>query len=563
MRSNRARSRTKRVAAFSTAAGLAVGGSFLGAGSAVASSHREAPLTSADPRIDNTDVYAFTSPDKASTVTLIANWAPFQEPNGGPNFYPWQDGAHYDLNIDNDGDAKADITYRWTFSTQDDRGNDTFLYANGPVTSLDDANLLYRQTYTVEKIVGGDESGAVTIGHGTAAPSNVGSATMPNYGKLRSSSFTTTDGGGRSFAGQADDPFFLDLRVFDLLYGGNLSKVGQDTLRGYNVNSIVFQVPKSELALGGDAGKNPVIGVWSTTSKQTLQLSAGSAEPTGEYVQVSRLGNPLVNEVVVPAGLKDAFNSISPDVDHTVTPVVDRVLSPELPKLINAIYKVKAPAEPRNDLFEIFLTGIAKGAPTAGDTAAPIQADLNSQILNQDADASAFVPSEMLRLNMAVAVAKKPNRLGVLAGDFQGFPNGRRLTDDVLDIAVQAVEGAAQSGKLVKALAAGDKVNGNDRKFGTKFPYLALPSTRAVTMYGTSSMTTSALAPAAPVGPAAPTGGGGATAPVADHSPLPSLTSDAVRVGAIGAAALLVGAGVTVQLRRRRPLAGTPGPVPA
>ncbi len=481
MHTARAGSRIWRFAAFTTAAGLAVGGSLIGAGSAQASSHREAPLIAGDPKVDNTDVYAFVAPNATSSVTLIANWIPFEEPAGGPNFYPFQGGAHYDINIDNDGDAGADVTYRWTFTDVDNRGTGTFLYNNGVVTSLSDPNLLFKQTYTLTRFTNADESNAVTIATGTAAPSYVGKASMPNYSKLRSSAITSVDGGGKTFAGQADDPFFLDLRVFDLLYGANLKESGHDTLKGYNVNTIALQVPKSDVAQSGNPAKNPVVGIWSSTEKQTMALTPGASTPTGDFVQVSRLGNPLVNEVVVPSGLKDAFNSITPDIDHTVTPVVNKVLDPELPGLLNLIYKLKAPATPRNDLFEIYLTGIAKNAPTAdGVTKPPIQADLNSQILNGDVDPATFVPSEMLRLNMGVAPAKKPNRLGVIGGDFQGFPNGRRLTDDVIDISIQAVEGAAQTGKLVKALAGGDGVNANDLAFGKTFPYVANPHYTAV-----------------------------------------------------------------------------------
>jgi hypothetical protein len=534
MHSARAGSRMWRLAAFSTAAGLAVGGSMIGAGSAQASSHREAPLIAGDPKVDNTDVYAFTSPDKSDTVTLIANWTPFEEPKGGPNFYPWQDGAHYDINIDNDGDAKSDITYRWVFTSVDTRGGNTFLYNNGAVTSLNDENLLFKQTYKLSKIVDGDEAKATVIASGTAAPSNAGSASMPDYAKLRAESLTAVDGGGKSFAGQADDPFFLDLRVFDLLYSPGLKGTGVDTLKGYNVNSIALQVPKSEVAQSGDSAKNPVIGVWSTTSKQTMTLAAGTATATGPFVQVSRLGNPLVNEVVVPVSLKDAFNGISPDIDHTVPAVVDRVLKPELPKLIEGIYGVKAPAEPRNDLFEIFLTGIAKKAPTADGSAAPIQADLNSQILNGDVDATKFVPSEMLRLNMGVAVTKKPSRLGVIGGDFQGFPNGRRLADDVLDIAVQAVEGAAQTGKIVAPLKLGDRVDKNDRAFGKTFPYLAQPRTLSVNRN---------MAPV-PVGTSLPKGGGWTS-----HL---GLNPAVLQVGSLALAMMLLGAGGLSAIRRRR-----------
>ncbi|NJC70785.1 DUF4331 domain-containing protein [Planosporangium thailandense] len=204
------------------------------------------------------------------------------------------------------------------------------------------------------------------------------------------------------------------------------------------------------------------------------------ANRDNDQVQVSRLGNPLVNEVVMPAGLKDAFNSLSPDKDAKIKEVIDRVLYPEIPKLIQGIYKIPAPPGPRQDLAEIFLTGITTKA------GGPIKADLNSQLNNTDVNANKFVASEELRLNMSVAPAKSPNRLGVLGGDLQGFPNGRRLTDDVIDIALQAMEGAAQSGKLVDALKDGDKVNANDRGFEHAFPYIAQPNTVSVNSHGAS-----------------------------------------------------------------------------
>jgi hypothetical protein len=256
--------------------------------------------------------------------------------------------------------------------------------------------------------------------------------------------------------------------VFDLLYGGDLSEVGQDTLAGYNVNTIALQVPFTDVALREDPKRNPVIGVWSTTERRAVRMANGQS--SGDWVQVSRLGQPLVNEVVVPTGLKDAFNSLTPDKDATIPAVVQRVTEPEVPKLIEAIYKVPAPPTPRNDLVEIFLTGIT----TKKD--GPIKADLNSQLNNMDVNPNQFQPSEMLRLNLSVPVAQNPERLGVLAGDLQGFPNGRRLTDDVVDIGLQALEGAAQAGKLVDAIAAGDKVDANDNQFGTAFPYVALPN---------------------------------------------------------------------------------------
>ena len=516
--------RTARRTAIGALAGVAalsvaVGG-FL-PGVAHASSHREAPLIAGDPKVDNTDTYAFVSPDNPNTVTLIANWTPFEEPNGGPNFYPFATGAHYDINIDNNGDAKPDITYRWQFRTQDTRGAKTFLYDNGPVTSLGDANLLFRQSYKLTEIRPGHKD-KVLIRNANVAPSFTGKASMPNYAALRSQAVTTA-GSAKSFAGQADDPFFLDLHVFDLLYGANLSESGHDTLSGYNVNTIALQVPKSAVALKGSVSRNPVVGVWSSTEKRSLKLTAGKATPSGPYVQVSRLGNPLVNEVVVPSNLKDAFNAIPPSVDHTVVPVVNRVKDPEVPKLISSIYGIPAPATPRKDLVEIFLTGISK------NSGGPIQADLNSQLLNKDVSAKKFVGAEELRLNLAVAPAASPNRLGVLAGDFQGFPNGRRLTDDVVDIELQALEGAAQSGVLVPALAGGDGVNVNDHAFGASFPYVALPNTGSVNAGG------------ADAGALPPIGGGGGRSPV-----LPALSG-------LAALAALAAAGVVVVTRRRHP----------
>jgi hypothetical protein len=470
----------------------------LGPATALASSHREAPLVAADPAIDNTDLYAFVSPDRPGYVTFVANWIPFEEPNGGPNFFPFATDAAYNIYVDSNGDAKPDATFRFTFNNIDKRGNNTFLYNNGPVTSVDDANLLFRQTYTLKSSFHGEPFKTRTS-NAPVAPSRVGPASMPDYGKLRQQATTTLPGGWKVYAGQADDPFFADLRVFDLLYGGNLSEVGQDTLAGYNVNTIALQVPFKDVALGGDAGRNPVIGVWTTTDRARVRVSGktGSAPTDGNRVQVSRLGNPLVNEVVVPAGLKDAFNSLSPDKDASVPQVVARVNDPEVPKLIQSIYGVPAPPAPRTDIAEIFLTGITTKA------GGPIKADLNSQLNNKDVSAKQFRPSEMLRLNLSVPPAAQPNRLGVLAGDNQGFPNGRRLTDDVLDIEVQALEGAAQTGQIVPALAAGDKVDANDNAFGAAFPYVGLPNVGSVNKGGGTGGSAAAQPPNPSTSPAA------------------------------------------------------------
>ncbi|MFD7431124.1 DUF4331 domain-containing protein [Streptomyces sp. NPDC059818] len=514
----------------------------LAPGISSASSHREAPLTSGDPKADNTDVYAFTSPDKPDTVTLVANWIPFQEPNGGPNFYPFANDARYNIKIDGNGDGKPDTTYTWKFTDHIRDDANQFLYNTGVVKTLDDSTLNFRQTYTL----------TATDAHGNtktllkdapAAPSNVGRASMPDYASLRKQAVLDVPGGGQTFAGQASDPFFLDLRIFDLLYGGNLKETGHNTLAGYNVNTIALQVPKKDLALKGDAKRNPVIGIWSTTDRKGATVagaggkggesssSAGDAKGTAsdkgsesEWRQVSRLGNPLVNEVVVPLKYKDAFNALSPDMDHTVTPVVDKVKDPIVPKLIQSIYGIPAPATPRNDLVEIFLTGVCKAC-------GPIKADLNSQLLNADVDKAAFVPAEELRLNMSVPVTAKPNRLGVLAQDLGGFPNGRRLNDDVVDIELQALEGAAQTGKIVTGLAAGDAVDTPYRRPGASFPYVALPNTAAVNQ-------ADSLHPGGGVG-----AGLGGTA-FGDGFPV-------VAVTAVGGGALLACAGA-LALRRRR-----------
>ncbi len=438
-----------------------------GPGLGFASSHREAPLTLQDPLVDNTDVYAFVSPEKADTVTLIANFSPFSVPGQGPNFYPWatKDTARYNIKVDNNGDARPDKTYRFAFRTLDKRDDVTypeaadgsFIYNNGAVTSFDDENLLFRQVYTVTEVRRHGRN-KVLVKNAPVAPDLVGEASMPDYDQLRKSGISELSNGGQAFAGQADDPFFLDLRVFDLLYGADLSERGFDSLSGYNVNSIALQLPIKSVTRKSE----PVIGVWSTTDRPSVRITKGSNQSyRGRFAQVSRLGNPLVNEVVVPIGLKDQFNSLKPRKDATVPELVDRVLNPEVPQLVEAIYGIPAPEGPRDDLFTIFLTGL-KG-------------------LNQPADVR---PAELLRLNTSVPPAEEPNRLGVLGGDIAGFPNGRRLGDDVVDIELQALEGAVQvnrrGGKatgveIVEPLAEGDLVDENDRDFLSEFPYLALP----------------------------------------------------------------------------------------
>ncbi|HEY3241187.1 MAG TPA: DUF4331 domain-containing protein, partial [Acidimicrobiia bacterium] len=339
------------------------------------------------------------------------------------------------------------------------------------------------------------------------APSHVGAASMPNYQALRNEAIASFGTAGKSFAGQADDPFFLDLRVFDLLYGTNLKEAGNDTLDNYNVNAIALQVPKNDLALGADAGANPIIGIYSDTEAPavTTRNPDGTETASDNFVRVSRLGNPLVNEVVIDAARKDKFNASVPADDGQY---LERVTKPLVPKLIEAIYKIKAPAEPRNDLVSVFLTGV--------------------EGLNKPANGT---PSELLRLNTSIAPSASPKRLGVLEKDTAGFPNGRRLADDVVDIGLQVL-----MGELVGTPNdLGDGVDANDVAFAPAFPYVALPHSGS----STEPRATRASSAAAPVG-GVQTGAGG-TAGV----PFPLLPA-ALVVGGVGLA------GSALLPRRRR-----------
>ncbi|MDQ1655504.1 MAG: hypothetical protein QOD41_587 [Cryptosporangiaceae bacterium] len=470
----RRRTTLAAIALVTAAAGL----SALAPQVAGASSHREAPLIAGEPQLDNTDLYAFSSPDKPDTVSLIANFQPFQEPNGGPNFYPFAARTAYDINIDNDGDAQPDTIFRFSFKNLL-RNKNTFLYNTGVVTSFNDPDLNFRQTYQLEQLVrsGSTYIRRTIVKDGKVAPSRVGEASMPEYGKLAREAVTAIPGSaagwdGAAFAGQSDDPFFLDLRVFDLLYGADLSEVKQDTLAGFNVNALAIQVPKKVLALRNDDTRNPVVGIWASTERQRIQVVGQNnvRRQGGGLAQVSRLGQPLVNEVVIPVGKKDEFNASRPSQDAKFAKFVT---DPEVPKLIEGIYKIKAPATPRADLAEVFLTGVCKAC-------GPVKADLNSQLLNKDVNPKKFVASEELRLNMAVPATAKPNRLGVIGGDLAGYPNGRRLTDDVIDITLQAAEGVLLPGAGADVKGLGDGVDANDGKFIDKFPFLALSNVRAV-----------------------------------------------------------------------------------
>jgi hypothetical protein len=440
----------------------------------VASSHREAPLISADPLADNTDVYAFVSPDATDTVTLIANWIPLEAPNGGPNFYKFGDDVLYRINIDNDGDANDDIVYEFRFTTTTLNRN-TFLYNTGPITSLDDATFNVRQTYSVTRI---DRHGRHVLGRDLSTPPvNVGARSTPSYDTLAAAAVHALPDGSRVFAGQRDDPFFVDLgSVFDLLGLRPFNAAhkipmanapGVDGLHGVNTHTVALQVPKRLLthdgSLATDASNtNSIIGVYSTTLRRRLRLDDegdnrhghdGDDNDGDDWVQVSRLGMPLVNEVVIPLAKKDRFNASDPRDDAQFASFV---LNPEPAALIPVLYPgVTVPSAPRNDLVAIFLTGIPG--------------------LNQPAHVKA---SEMIRLNMAVPPSAVPNRLGLLAGQADGFPNGRRLGDDVVDIELRALAGGTPftpSFNHSPNNLLGDGVDTNDKPFAPTFPYVASP----------------------------------------------------------------------------------------
>jgi hypothetical protein len=466
------------VATFALGVGLFVGLSPTPGG---ASSHREAPLVAADPQVDSTDLYAFVNDDNPGKVNIITNWIPFEEPAGGPNFFAFAEHVNYDVNIDNNGDAVADVIYRWRFKNHY-RTPGNFLYNTGVVTSLTDPDLNFYQTYTLQEIRGNPFEAETLATNVITVPSDVGDASMPNYAKLFKQGVKSIEGGtGSTWAGQSDDPFFLDLRVFDLLYGGDLSEVGDDTVHGFNVNPIALQVPMSDVAQRHNPDRNPVIGIWTTASRPSVRTerSDGTQRFSGPDVQVSRLGMPLVNEVVIPVGKKDKFSASQPANDTQFLPYV---IDPILPHVAAAVYPgvLSPPADCHDgapitrdcDLVPVFLTGIP---------------GLNTLALN--ADNKGVTPGEMLRLNMSVPPCDPDrsrgdgacSRLGVLGGDNAGFPNGRRLFDDIIDIELRVAEGAiiplfSGDGHFPPAASGlGDGVDANDEPFREAFPYVGLP----------------------------------------------------------------------------------------
>ncbi len=457
-----------------------------------ASSHREAPLISQDPLADNTDLYAFRSPDKPDTVTIVANYIPLEEPNGGPNFATFGNDVRYEVNIDNDGDAKPDVTYRWTFYSKI-INPESFLYITFPVNfdavAKKYQNLNVQQFYKLERITGSggndDEKKRVEVlgMNLPVAPNNVGPRSTPDYNTLANAAVMTL-GNTTAFAGPRDDPFFVDLgSIFDL---GGLrpfnsfhllqlqlpNEPGIDGVSGYNTHSLIIQVPISKLTKDHKDPLDtafPNLGIYASASRQQVRVlrNNGTVHNTGRWVQVSRLGNPLINEVIIPLGDKDYWNSQSPNEDYKFEKYY---LKPELAGIVNTIYPALPDARTtgRTDLSLILLTGIP-GVNFTGNTKA-----------------------DLLRLNVAIApsapvgqgnpftvITTDPNA----APDLAGFPNGRRLEDDVTDIEIRAViDGYGFKLNSLFGLPnnspnniVGDGVNANDKPFAQVFPYVAAP----------------------------------------------------------------------------------------
>jgi hypothetical protein len=432
-----------------------------------ASSHSEAPLIGADPRADNTDLYAFVSPDRPDAVTIIANYIPLEAPAAGPNFYSFDNHVGYRINIDTNGDGRDDTVYEFRFKTRTGNPN-TFLYNVGPITSNADPDWNRPQIYSVTRYGRG---GTAVLGKDLPTPpANVGPRSTPDYASLAASAVNTLPGGIKVFAGPREDPFFVDLgSIFDLagLRPFNnlhviplVAEPGRDAVARFNVHSVAIQIPIAGLTRSG----HPTIGIYASATRQRVNVLRpdGSSGSSGNWVQVSRLGNPLINEVVIPLGKKDFWNRSEPSADSQFSRFYR---NPEVTRLENALYPVLDDAKTtgRNDLVSILLTGV-RGLNFTGSR----QADL-------------------LRLNTNIkptAPVGAGNRLGVLAGDLAGFPNGRRLEDDVVDIDLRAFgEGY---GTFLNGLLGlpnrspnnqlGDGVDANDKPALSGFPYVALPN---------------------------------------------------------------------------------------
>jgi uncharacterized protein DUF4331 len=450
------------------------------------SSHREAPEISKDPVADNTDVYAFVSPDDGATktVTIISNYIPGEAPAGGPNFYEFGDDVLYEIAIDNNGDAKPDVTYQFQFTTQV-QNPDTFLYNTGPIGSLTDPNWNRRQVYTVTRV---DRHGSTIVGENLPCPPcNVGPRSTPDYGSLAAAAVNSLPSGETVFAGQRNDGFYVDLgAIFDL---GDLrpfqnlhlipsaATASVDTLATLNVHSIAIKVPVSMLTRDGSVPSDPmsavsVLGIYAGASRRKVRMTDGPNQAgVGPWVQVSRLGNPLFNEVIVPMGDKDEWNATDPVDDSDFLKYVQH---PELAGLLPVLYPNVFPHldalnksnAVRGDLVAILMTGIPKG------------------IIPGFQNFTGPTPADLLRLNVAIPpTTSNPSRLGILGGDLAGFPNGRRVFDDAVTVELRAIAGATYP--LVAPAYTPDGAaslvsenldpNAVPDRYQSSFPYLGLP----------------------------------------------------------------------------------------
>jgi len=406
---------------------------------AQASSHREAPLISEDPSADNTDTYAFRSPDAPDTVTIISNYIPGEDPAAGPNWYTFSPSARYVIYADKNGDGKPDITWRFRFKNR------------APVAFLQNT----QQEYTVTRV---DGKSSRVVGSGLLTPpDNIGPRSTPGYRALAMAGIHDLNDGSKVFAGQRDDGFFGDIgAAFDLVAirsGTGASGGGKDFFAGYAVHTVSLQVPLSQL----DNGGNHVVGVWSASERPVTKVKLAKdrgrkvLQTTTGWKQVSRLGEPLINELLIPTELKDKWNASTPDKDKQFEQYYS---SPVLAKLLNQLYPQFGPFTETNrtDLVSVLLTGLKE--PNLNFTGTTL--------------------ADEIRLNLAIAptaAVGHGNRLGVLGGDLAGYPNGRRLEDDVIDISERVVGGVL----IGHSLPLGDGVDGNDVPYLAAFPYQADP----------------------------------------------------------------------------------------
>ncbi|MFI9588188.1 DUF4331 domain-containing protein [Streptomyces sp. NPDC052236] len=476
----------RRLAALTTATAALATACLCGqlTGVSEAGGHIDAPSSVLDSPADLTDVYAFTSPDDADMVTLIANVRPFQVPGTAANAlvdYPFATGARYEIHTDADGDGAPDTTYRWTFRDEDRRP-----FGIGPkvgplpVNSLDDRSLGVRQKYTLEKIRAGGSTETL-LRDAIASPTNTGRVLMPNYGKLRTQAIRELPGGGRTVATQAAEAFKADTQVFGLYTVGTRGPVpgwlpDAQPLSALNVNSLVLQVPKRDVALNGDSKRNPVVGVWATVSRQGADLGRSLSAQAATFRQVSRQGTPHIAfglfgstiGLARPGGPEDRLQARAPKDDHLQADFLAATLDPVPPHRIERAQGRKAPATPRRDIQALFMKGIGK------DNGAAFGFDLNTHTMNADADPKRIVLAEELRLNLSTPLTANPKAYGVLDGDLQGFPNGRRLNDNIDGPLIRMLEGEP-AGPSAADLLPKPIVSLEPADAQSTFPYLNLP----------------------------------------------------------------------------------------